>query len=131
MADWCPYIPPGITARARSRSSRSVACSVMVLLLRVSARRQLRLQMVRAVLIELGAGRRDKADVGGPQVRAGNPGRGDRHDVPHAHAEVARAADGQSAVKQACPIADELGTGRGELVRTLAVHYGDIKRTSD
>jgi hypothetical protein len=32
---------------------------------------------------------------------------------------------------EAFPVADELGPGRGQLVRTFAVHYGDIKRTSD
>src|SRR5579862_283629 len=27
--DWCPYIPPGMTARARSRSRWSTLCSVV------------------------------------------------------------------------------------------------------
>ena len=71
---------------------------------------------------QLGAVQRDQADVAGPHVPVGDPRRGDGHDVAHADADVARAADGQPVGKQARAIADELRASRLELAGVTAKH---------
>ena len=82
--------------------------------------------VVPGALPELGAVQRDEADVAGPHVRVADPGRGDRHDIAGTNADIARAADGQPVVKQACAVADELRASRLQLVGVPAIHLPRI-----
>jgi len=96
---------------------------------RVIARDGIARATIRAIAREAGCSRGilahyfdDKADILGLHLGVADPGRGDRHYVGRAHAHVARAADGQSVVKQASAVADELAANRLKPVRIVAVH---------
>src|SRR2546430_15115796 len=64
----------------------------------------------------------DHADVAGAPVSVANSGWRDKDHIAKPHAQIARAADGQTVVDQAGCMADELLTSHAELTRIAVVH---------